>query len=1566
MKLKFARLVSLFLLTLLFLAGAIALTRPALPAPEGSAAAQARLELFIAKDIPFERYAAEAEESPEMEGLFLNSIADYWAIRASYPTGVFDQQWLVDAAATDRLIETALPAGTSENTRLLGGGNLDPTQFTALGPQPLQSDGCQNCFNYGIVAGRTNVVVSDPISPNIAYVGSDGGGVWKTTNCCDENTTWTVVTDDPLIASTAIGDMTLDPNDPTTIYAGTGDLRYGSWSFGSAGILKSMDAGATWEVLGADVFGPAYPQNPGVFPQYQAIGKVRVDPRNSDNVVATTKTGVFFSYDAGQNWAGPCLTNPHTSQRQDGTGLILYDNGDSTDIYVAIGTRGTPTPVQPDLDQNGANGIYHTTMPTSGCPAVGDWTLLTRGDNGFPAGTGNGTPNNPSNVGRIDMAMAPSNPDFIYAVVAHTDVSQGLLAIYRTENGGATWIQGTNNDGNSTQQWYNQNVIVHPTNPMVIFVSMIDLWRSTNGGASVTNITLGYTGGDVVHVDHHGLAYVNNDPNRLLATTDGGAYYTGVATSPSLSYNDFVRLNETFNTIEFYSGDITGDFNTSSNPGINGGAQDNGSMVKVWDVGGGEPVGPAEWQVRTGGDGMYARIEPKQGLNWYQESQNGFIRRSTTGPFGTFSSLARPWASDRVSFIMPYELDKYNCPGAICDHMIVGSHRVWESINAGTTFLVNSPDLTKGTLGARSFIQQLSYGVNDGTVAIVGTLDGNVQYGFNMGQGIANSATWVNVTDGNTILPNRPIMDVATHPLTATIGLASVGGFDENTPATPGHVFQVTCNADCSSFTWENKTGNLPNIPANSIIANPNIPNQVFVGTDWGLYFTDDISQVSPTWNLFTAGLPRVMIWDMAIDRGFTTLALFTRARGAYVWPLPQSVGFSLTVTPIEQSICIPADAVYDVNVGQSLGFSNPVTLTVSGVPAGYGGEFSTVTAVPPFTSTLTLTNTGAAIAGSYALDVAGTAPTSTLTTTVQLHLFDGAPTGVTLLTPTDGASNVPLLPTFSWQAGSTDVIDYLLEVADDPGFTNIIYSATIEGTSHTPTVNLPDGTQLYWRVRASNACGLGQASTTFTFSTISLANVCPIGTTPLLAYETSFEDGAPDWTSGGTQNTWALASDFASDGTYSFKAIDTPTLSDQRLMSPLITLGLANHTPITLQFTNRQRFEEPDVDGRCWDAGILEISTDGGASWAYIDNSHLLADPYDNIIWNDQPGNNPITIDYGAVEAWCTHDGTTFNTAIVSLDDYAGQTVQLRWRMGTDSAVGNDGWWIDEVKVQSCVPEGAAPVIQVAPDSLAATQSPDVSTNQTLTISNTGDLALTWSLSEATDANCATPGDLPWLTAVPDNGAILPGGNQPVTATFDSTNQPAGVYTGALCIASDDPATPLLPVPVTLTVEAEAVYGVELTAVTDMLTGTAGAVVSYTLHITNAGSVDDSFSLSLMDNNWETHVSPPTVTLGVGASEEIMVMVHVPLTATNNLSDTVTVTAVSDSDSLATGSVALTTTAVVETPPLPDYLIYLPIIVKPEAGNAPEATAPQSTANMLAVTAVLPLLGLLIWRRKE
>src|SRR5438067_12968735 len=229
----------------------------------------------------------------------LNRMEEEWSNRLTYPTGNFDPAWIRQAVAQDSLVQRAIPEGIpfKSPVGISGAESISPlalstSGFTALGPAPLRMTGCSGCYDYSKTEGRVNTIAIDPTTTIngsiVAYIGSVGGGVWKTTNCCTDTTTWSVMTDDPLIGTTAIDTITIDPNDHNTVYAGTGDLNYGSFSMGSQGILKSTDAGATWVVLGADVFGPNYTQPAGQFQQYNAVGKVRVDPKNSNNVVAGT------------------------------------------------------------------------------------------------------------------------------------------------------------------------------------------------------------------------------------------------------------------------------------------------------------------------------------------------------------------------------------------------------------------------------------------------------------------------------------------------------------------------------------------------------------------------------------------------------------------------------------------------------------------------------------------------------------------------------------------------------------------------------------------------------------------------------------------------------------------------------------------------------------------------------------------------------------------------------------------------------------------------------------------------------------------------------------------------------------------------------------------------------------------------------------------------------------------------------------------------------------------------------------------------------------------------------
>ena len=1048
-------------------------------------------------------FASSNEEGEKDVEQLLDQEA-FWLNRLTYPTGRFDPAWVREAAQQDSTVERSVPEGrVAELDRPFGSlPALSSTSFTALGPQPERMTGCTGCYDYGTTAGRVNAIVVDPTTTTpdsiVAYIATIDGGVAKTTNCCSTATSWSLLTDDPLISTTSIDTLAMDPNHHRTVYAGTGDLNYGSFSMGSHGILKTTDAGANWTVLGADVFGVAYVEPAGQFPQYDAVGKVRVDPNNSNRVVAGTKKGIFISYDAGNNWTGPCVTNALSTQRQDTTGLELTNmGGGMTRILVAVGTRGFATPVQYDLGVQGANGLYKGTLPGSGCP--GDFTLITRNDNGFIFGNsvtgspyttgaqmnaGSGNPYVNATTGnqlsRMDIAVAPSDPNVIYAQVGSIagNSASGCgggsgcqLGVWASNDGGNTWTfmtgsaggslracssggtggtgSGSAGGGDYPQNWYDQGIAVDPNNPDRVFVDTFDTWLANRTGSTFYNVTCGYSGtpvsAHVVHVDHHALAFVPGSSSMLLEGSDGGIFYTGNANAAAEATlrPTWVNMDNGLPTIEFYAGDISGNFATSPAPHAVGGAQDNGPSSVMFP---GTPGGPVQWQMGLGGDGFSGQIDPMgtgstqargtitlttggatagqqfvigaqtftfvaarsttgevtlnsntttEGNNivtaitadlagvvtavrsgatvvitavtggsagnsipfnnidsanfsmngsgflggttlgddvgslriWEGNNSGGFSRciSNCTNAGASWTSSRGSWTGDQQSFVLPVNLFHGGIPGGDdcppagltsgCGHLLAGTTRVWETISgaaatvpAATWYNTNSaactggtnPCLTKGTLSNRSYINQVKYSPKYQSVAIVGTNDGNVQIGFNLGTGVANQGVWVDVTDSNTVLPNRPILGIALDPsvpaANVPVGYAAVGGFNANTPATPGHVFQVSCGADCGAFTWLDKTGNLPDIPVDSIINNPNYPQQVFAGTDWGLYFTNDITQGSPVWYRFSDGLPAVMIWDMQVDRGATTLSLWTRGRGAFVWPLP--LGPAATPTP--------------------------------------------------------------------------------------------------------------------------------------------------------------------------------------------------------------------------------------------------------------------------------------------------------------------------------------------------------------------------------------------------------------------------------------------------------------------------------------------------------------------------------------------------------------------------------------------------------------------------------------------------------------------------------------------
>ena len=287
--------------------------------------------------------------------------------------------------------------------------------------------------------------------------------------------------------------------------------------------------------------------------------------------------------------------------RQDITGLELTNVGSGvTRIIAAVGVRGFATTVQYNLNQNGANGIYKGTMPASGCP--GDFAPIATNANGWtgmnPAsGIAYVNSTTGDQLGRIDIAVAPSNSNYIYAQVQSITPNNNSgcgntngcqLGAWRSTDGGTNWTQipgspgsslmncaGTAGSGDYPQNWYDQGIAVDPANPNRAFFDTFEVWFWDGTNAATQNTpwndtTCGYgTTNNGVHVDQHALAFVpgltsvTGNSTTLLAGNDGGIHGTTNAdTVTGATDPTWFNMDTGLNTIEFYSGDISGNFAT--------------------------------------------------------------------------------------------------------------------------------------------------------------------------------------------------------------------------------------------------------------------------------------------------------------------------------------------------------------------------------------------------------------------------------------------------------------------------------------------------------------------------------------------------------------------------------------------------------------------------------------------------------------------------------------------------------------------------------------------------------------------------------------------------------------------------------------------------------------------------------------------------------------------------------------------------------------------------------------------------------------------------------------------
>jgi hypothetical protein len=390
---------------------------------------------------------------------------------------------------------------------------------------------------------------------------------------------------------------------------------------------------------------------------------------------------------------------------------------------------------------------------------------------------------------------------------------------------------------------------------------------------------------------------------------------------------------------------------------------------------------------------------------------------------------------------------------------------------------------------------------------------------------------------------------------------------------------------------------------------------------------------------------------------------------------------FTMSGSPLDQEVCAASPSPValtpvDITVGSVSSFSSPVNLGFGpGLPAGFGGSYTVTPVTPPGTSQANLTVTNAAAPGLNALTLRGSAGGTDRDLELNVTVSTTIPGTTSLTAPADNALNISSNPTFSWTA-SSQANSYLIEIATDSGFGNIILSQSVSGTSFVPAAALPTNTQIYWRVTANNICGPSAVSATFTFRTVSAPGDCSEGTFTNVVFSDTMETGAPGWThsSATGTDTWTLSTVRPNSPTHSWLGVDIATVSDQRLVSPAIALP-STVNALNLQFQHWRNIE-PNGASACFDAGILEVSIDGGA-FTQIGAGQIPVGGYTGVVSSDW--SNPLA----GVQGWC--GAVPYNNVIVDISAYAGHDAQFRFRLGTDSSQSREGWYIDDFKIQGC-----------------------------------------------------------------------------------------------------------------------------------------------------------------------------------------------------------------------------------------------------------------------------------------
>lgn len=686
------------------------------------------------------------------------------------------------------------------------------------------------------ISGRITDVEMHPSNQQQIYIGAASGGVFKSNNL---GSSWAPIFDSAL--SLSIGDIAIAPSDKEIIYVGTGEANCGggSLAYEGVGIYRSEDGGENWDWRGLE--------------NSRNIGRIAVHPNNPNVVYAAvmgnlfadgSDRGIYKTEDGGLNWQQILYVSDSTG----GIDIVINPNNPDT-LYTAMWERVR----RPDRRSYGGAtcGIYRTYNGGS------TWMELT-----------NGLPSPSNNVGRIGIDISRSEPEVLYAIYA--DNIGYFEGVYKTENNGDSWEQtndGSLDDSYQSYGWWFGRISVNPVNPDIAFVIGFDLYRTTNGGNSWSNVST-----SDVHVDQHGM-YIHPESGLVALGNDGGLYLSENGGN-SWDWKNNLPITQ------FYTCEVDNQFPQR----LYGGTQDNGTnrtMTGEFD----------DWQPIYWGDGFYVLVDPTDNSYVYAEYQYGNLARSTNGGSSFNTAMTGISSSDRKNWNTPVVFDPTNP-----EILYYGANRLYQSTNRAGSWSAISDDLTNGSGNGN-----LTYGtittiavspINPETI-YVGTDDGNVWVSSPTGMG------WTLLSID---LPQRWVTRVAADPEEENIAYVTFSGYrnDEYIP----HIFRTTDKGQ----SWADISSNLPEMPLNDIIIDPNDNSSLYVATDAAVYVSRNHGG---NWDLLGTGLPMVPINDLNLHNESRKLLAGTFGRSMYTYDLNQD---TLTTSIREQ---------FNINISVDV-FPNP------------------------------------------------------------------------------------------------------------------------------------------------------------------------------------------------------------------------------------------------------------------------------------------------------------------------------------------------------------------------------------------------------------------------------------------------------------------------------------------------------------------------------------------------------------------------------------------------------------------------------------------------------------------